>query len=213
MKFHPARQVAAPHSNTAGIGAAVGATDAPKIPLKASFAVNTSGLGAGVVSKVTGVVNALPIVENDIGSQKTCTPMPCARMSVCRMPLMRNVLSMLATPGTELDPESGLTVSPNVVCACSAVRGSGTVQTTSSTTGTLPNPQRRHFSAAPEAPGELGSAPSPNGTRMTFSRLSPPNLTDFFVSRFLAMVALSFVPRRFLVRYGELRCFFLSGGF
>src|SRR5208282_3860403 len=102
MKFQPARQVAAPHSKTAGVYAcasppAPAQTPSPIAPVLKSLTVHTSGDGGGT-EMFAGAAQALPIVENDDGSQNTCTPMPCARMSVCRMPLMRNVESMLATP-------------------------------------------------------------------------------------------------------------------
>ena len=109
--------------------------------------MKTSGEGGGATT-VDGATNALPIVESDIGSQNTCTPMPCARMSVWRMPLMRNVESIDATPGTLELPESRFTVSPSVASAYSDVSGIGIVHTTSSITGMLPKEHFRHFVAA-----------------------------------------------------------------
>ena len=171
MKFQPARHTSAPKLNTDGMSAGSGLpTPVPNAPLAKSLPVNTSGDGTGGVDGASGAVQALPIVENDIGSQNTWQPIPCARMSVCKMPLMRNVESIDATPGTLEEPESRFTVSPRVVSASSGVSGRGIVHTTSSITGMLPKLHLRHFSAAPSAPG---ASPSPNGTRRTFSCESP----------------------------------------
>src|SRR5512143_251140 len=118
MKFQPARHTGPPNSKSAGDGgvslAGVSPANAtPSAPLNTSFAVNTSGEGGGT-AVVAGAAKALPIVENCIGSQNTCTPTPIVRMSVWRMPLMRNVESMLATPGTLELPDMRFTVSPRV---------------------------------------------------------------------------------------------------
>src|SRR5271155_3570262 len=188
MKFQPARQTSEPHARSAGASqAAVGSF--PNTPLAASLNVTTSGLARGSCRE-DGARNAFPMVEKLIGSQKTCTPTPCARMSVWRMPLMRNVESIDCTPGTDELPESRFTVSPNVAMASSAVSGKGIVQMTSSTTGMLPKLQRRHFSAAPGVPGAW---PSPNGTRRTFSR-SCANFAVFLPMMLLAMTILLDAP-------------------
>jgi hypothetical protein len=112
-------------------------------------------------------------------------------MSVWRMPLMRNVLSMLATPGTEDEPDKRLTVSPNVAVASSTARGRGIVHTTSSITGMLPKEHRRHFCAAS---GE-GACPRPNGIRFTRSCESPYTCLPFVAMlRLLPRVAIFFSP-------------------
>src|SRR5580692_6907565 len=149
MKFQPARHTSAPHSREAGKKprSVESPTSVPSAKLLMSLTVHTSGDGGGATG-TTGASHAFPIVVNDIGSQKTCTPTPCVRMSVWRMPLMRNVLSMLATPGTEDEPDRRLTVSPKVAVASSMASGKGIVHTTSSMTGTFPKEHRRHFSAA-----------------------------------------------------------------
>src|SRR5271166_2126348 len=168
MKFQPARHTSAPHSRLAGKNAS-----SEELPTRAalpiarllmSFSVHTSGDGGGAIG-TSGATHALPIVENDIGSQKMCTPTPCVRMSVWRMPLMRNVESMLATPGTEDEPDRRFTVSPKVAVASSTASGRGIVHTTSSITGTFPKEHRRHFSAA----AGPGACPRPNGIRFTRS--------------------------------------------